>query len=100
IAKLEAETGAKLMERAGRGVRLTDAGRLLAQRAEEILGRLDAAEAELAVHIGLRHDSGRLAAFGSALSTLVAAAGPALRLGRADSAIHLTEADPTQAMRM
>src|SRR5260370_11167855 len=100
IAKLEAETGAKLMERAGRGVRLPDVGRLLAQRAEEILGRRDAAEAELAVHIGLRHDRVRLAAFGSALSTLVAAAGAALRLERAGSAIHLTEADPTQAMRM
>src|ERR1022692_60382 len=60
IARLEAETGAKLMERAGRGVRLTDAGRLLAERAEEILGRLDAAEAELAVHVGLRQGRGRL----------------------------------------
>src|ERR1700722_9037713 len=54
IARLEAETGARLLQRAGRGVRLTDAGRLLAERAEEIIGRLDAAEAELAAHVGLR----------------------------------------------
>ena len=54
IARLEAETGAQLLQRAGRGVRLTDAGRLLAERAEEIIGRLDAAEAELAAHVGLR----------------------------------------------
>jgi molybdate transport repressor ModE-like protein len=47
MARLESETGAKLMERSGRGIRLTDAGQLLAERAEEILGRLDAAEAEL-----------------------------------------------------
>ena len=39
LSRLEAETGALLTQRAGRGVRLTDAGRLLAERAEEILGR-------------------------------------------------------------
>jgi len=37
IARLESETGARLLERAGRGVRLTEAGKLLAERAEEIL---------------------------------------------------------------
>lgn len=78
MARLEAETGAKLMERSGRGVRLTEAGQLLAGRAEEILGRLDAAEAELAAHVGLRQERVRVAAFGSALGTLVAAAGAAL----------------------
>src|ERR1022692_1769986 len=74
MARLESETGAKLMERAGRGIRLTEAGRLLAERAEEILGRLDAAEAELAAHIGLRQGRVRLVAFGSALGTIVPAA--------------------------
>src|SRR6266545_4911387 len=54
LARLEAETGAKLVQRAGRGVRLTDAGRQLAERGAEILGRLDAAETELAAHVGLR----------------------------------------------
>src|ERR1700745_4496338 len=53
LARLEAETGAQLLERVGRGIRLTDAGRLLAERAEEIIGRLDAAETELAAHVGL-----------------------------------------------
>src|SRR5437773_11015064 len=47
LARLEAETGATLTQRSGRGIRLTDAGRLLAGRAEEILGRLDAAERNL-----------------------------------------------------
>lgn len=37
LARLEAETGAKLIQRVGRGIRLTEAGRLLAERAEEIL---------------------------------------------------------------
>jgi DNA-binding transcriptional LysR family regulator len=100
IARLEAETGAKLMEREGRGVKLTDAGRLLAERAEEILGRLDAAEAELALHIGLRQDRVRLAAFGSALSTLVAEAAAALHAEHPDTGIQVIQAEPGQALRL
>jgi len=100
MARLEAETGAKLMERAGRGVRLTEAGRLLAERAEEILGRLDAAEAELAVHVGLRQDRVRLAAFGSALATVVAEATAALRAERAATAVLLVQAEPAEALRL
>jgi len=100
MARLESETGAKLMERCGRGGRLTDAGRLLAERAEEILGRLDAAEAELAAHVGLRQEKVRLAAFGSALGTLAAAAGAALRADRAITDLSLVQAEPADALRM
>ncbi len=100
IARLEAETGAKLMERAGRGIRLTPAGQLLADRAEEILGRLDAAEAELAAHVGLARDRVRLAAFGTAISTLVAAACAELHASKADAGISVTQADPAEALRM
>lgn len=100
IARLEAETGAKLMERAGRGVRLTDAGRLLAERAEEILGRLDSAEAELAAHIGLRQGRVRLVAFGSALGTIVPAAAAWLQAERPDTNLLLAEAEPADALRM
>jgi DNA-binding transcriptional LysR family regulator len=100
IARLEAETGAKLMERAGRGVRLTEAGQLLADRAEEIIGRLDAAEAELATHVGLRQDRVRVAAFGSALATLVASVSAELHAEHADSALQLVQAEPAEALRM
>jgi DNA-binding transcriptional LysR family regulator len=48
LARLEQETGLTLLERIGRGVRLTDAGRLLAAHAERILAAVDTAEAELA----------------------------------------------------
>ena len=61
LARLEAETGTKLVQRVGRGIRLTDAGRLLAERAIEVIGRLDAAENELA---RLRRAAGRAAAAG------------------------------------
>src|ERR1700722_15446769 len=97
IARLEAETGARLLQRAGRGVRLTDAGRLLAERAEEIIGRLDAAEAELGAHVGVRV---RLAAFPSALGTIVPAAAARLEVETPGMDLMLTEAEPPEALRM
>jgi DNA-binding transcriptional LysR family regulator len=100
IARLEAETGARLLQRSGRGVRLTDAGRLLAERAEEIIGRLDAAEAELAAHIGLREGRVRLAAFPSALGTIVPAAAARLSAEWPGMDLMLTEAEPPEALRM
>jgi molybdate transport repressor ModE-like protein len=42
LGRLEAETGAQLLQRVGRGIRVTPAGQLLADRATEILGRIDA----------------------------------------------------------
>ena len=100
IARLEAETGARLLQRAGRGIRLTDAGRLLAERAEEILGRLDAAENELAAHVGLREGRVRLAAFPSALGTIVPAAAACLETESPGMDLMLAEAEPPEALRM
>jgi len=100
IARLEAETGARLLQRAGRGVRLTDAGRLLAERAEEIIGRLDAAENELAAHVGLRQGRVRLASFPSALGTIVPAAAARLEADSPGMDLMLAEAEPPEALRM
>jgi DNA-binding transcriptional LysR family regulator len=100
LARLEAETGTKLIQRAGRGIRLTDAGRLLAERAAEIIGRLDAAENELAAYTGLRAGRLRLAAFPSALGTIVPAAAALLREQQPGVDLRLTEAEPPEALRM
>lgn len=100
LARLEAETGTKLVQRAGRGIRLTDAGRLLAERGVEVIGRLDAAENELAVFAGLRAGRLRLAAFPSALSTIVPAAAAILRERHPSVDLRLTEAEPPEAVRM
>jgi len=100
LARLEAETGTKLIQRAGRGIRLTDAGRLLAERAEEVIGRLDAAENELAAYTGLRAGRLRLAAFPSALGTIVPAAAAILREHQPGVDLRLTEAEPPEALRM
>jgi len=100
LARLEAETGTKLIQRAGRGIRLTDAGRLLAERAAEVIGRLDAAENELAAYTGLRAGRLRLAAFPSALGTIVPAAAAMLREHQPGVDLRLTEAEPPEALRM
>jgi DNA-binding transcriptional LysR family regulator len=100
LSRLEAETGSQLTQRVGRGIRLTDAGRMLADRAEEILGRLDAAEAELASYVGLRAGRVRLAAFPSALSTLVPRAAASLLAERPEIELRFTEAEPPEASRL
>ncbi|MBM7366126.1 LysR family transcriptional regulator [Gordonia hydrophobica] len=48
LARLEAELGVAVVEREGRGVRLTDAGMLLARRGAGIVSQLERAESEVA----------------------------------------------------
>ena len=62
LSRLEAATGAKLVGRVGRGIRLTPEGQLLANRATEIVGRVDAATKELAAQVG--YDPARTCAAG------------------------------------
>ncbi|GAB2819404.1 LysR family transcriptional regulator [Actinoallomurus bryophytorum] len=100
LARLEAETGAQLVRRAGRGIRLTEAGRTLAERGAEILGRLDAAEAELSAHVGLSQGRVRLAAFPSALGTFVPRAAALLAARHPGLQVSLSEAEPPEAVRM
>ncbi len=74
IAKLEQETGTRLIERGPRGVRLTGAGELLVRHAESVLSRLDQAQAELEEHLQVRRGRLRLGAFPTAFVDLVARA--------------------------
>ncbi|WP_336207877.1 LysR family transcriptional regulator [Nonomuraea sp. LPB2021202275-12-8] len=100
LARLEAETGAKLIQRAGRGIRLTEAGKLLAERAADIVGRLDAAADELASHVGLRSGRVRLAAFPSALGTFIPKAVMRLDQAHPGLRLHLTETEPPEALKL
>src|ERR1700744_585728 len=81
-------------------VLVAGARRLLAERAVEVIGRLDAAETELAVCAGLRAGRLRLAAFPSALSTIVPAAAAILHERHPSVDLRLTEAEPQEAVRM
>jgi DNA-binding transcriptional LysR family regulator len=100
LARLEAETGAQLMQRVGRGIRLTPAGELLAERAVEIIGRIDAASAELSAHVGLSAGRVRLAGFTSVLSTLVPPATAILRGEHPGLRVSLTDTHPPEALAM
>jgi DNA-binding transcriptional LysR family regulator len=71
LAQLERDTGVTLLERVGRGVRLTEAGRRLAEHADAIIVRLEAAEADLAGLAGEAAGPLRVACFQTAAVTLV-----------------------------
>lgn len=100
IARLEAETGAKLVQRVGRGIRLTAAGRLLAGRAEEILGRLETARLELAAHVGLSAGTVRIASFASGLLELMPPVIEWLATEHPGLDLHLTDTHPPEALEM
>ncbi len=72
LATLEREAGVALLERDGRRLRLTDAGRGLVEHAEAVIARLELAESELAAAAG-DEAAGRVrvAAFQTAASGLV-----------------------------
>jgi molybdate transport repressor ModE-like protein len=100
LARLERETGAQLLQRVGRGVRLTTTGQLLADRAAEILGRVDAAAAELSSHVGLNAGRVRLAGFTSVLTTLIPAAAKILRREHPGLQLSLTDTHPPEALEL
>jgi DNA-binding transcriptional LysR family regulator len=68
---LEAETGAELLERTGRRVRLTPAGLTLTRHAERLLAAAEEAEAELAASSGGVAGTVRVAAFQTATLALI-----------------------------
>lgn len=98
LAKLEAEVGVPLLQRMGRGIRLTDAGRLLVDRAELILAQVESACAELDELAGLRTGRLRLASFPSALATLVPRAAARITSDHPGIELALTEAEPPDAL--
>src|SRR5260370_29478547 len=100
LARLEAETGAQLLQRVGRGIRLTQAGKLLADRAAEIIGRIDAADAELSAHVGLTAGRVRLAGFSSAIGSLVPRAIGALARKHPDLQAPLPDTHPPQPLEL
>jgi DNA-binding transcriptional LysR family regulator len=100
LARLEAETGAQLLQRAGRGIRLTQAGQLLADRAAEIIGRIDAADAELSAHVGLTAGRVRLAGFASIIGSLVPRAVAALASRHPDLQVTLTDTHAPEALEL
>ncbi|WP_119730039.1 LysR family transcriptional regulator [Thermomonospora amylolytica] len=80
LAALEREAGTALLDRTARSAELTDAGRRLALRAEDILNMVEAAEAELSAESGI--PSGRVVV--TAFPTAAVAFAPAIARSLAD----------------
>jgi DNA-binding transcriptional LysR family regulator len=74
IATLERQAGTALLERTPRGVRLTQAGSVLVEHAAAIAERLSAAEAQLDALVSLEGGRLRMAAFPTAVATVVSEA--------------------------
>src|SRR5215218_3975462 len=96
IAALEREAGTRLVERNGRGIRLTDAGRALVRRADAILVELAAADAELQAIAGLRGGRVRVSTFASAASALLPAAVTAFRAANPAVQVELSLVEATE----
>jgi molybdate transport repressor ModE-like protein len=100
LRRLEAATGARLVQRVVRGIRLTPEGELLAQRAKEIIGRVNAASAELAAQLGLRAGRVRVAGFQTVLSTVIPKAAAELSAAHPDIELNLIDMHPVEGLRM
>ncbi|MEU3556002.1 LysR family transcriptional regulator [Streptomyces fragilis] len=97
---LESSAGTPLIVRAGRGMRLTQAGEALVRHAAGILAGLTAAEEEVAAIAGLRAGRVRLVSFPSGSSTLVPTALAALRAEHPGTQVSLEEAEPPRSVEM
>lgn len=98
LARLEREIGQPLLERRGRGIRLTDAGSVLAEHAARLIDQVERVEAELAARRGAVVGTVTVAAFATAARGLLP---PALRTLRADYprlSVRLAELEPTEAI--
>lgn len=71
MKKLEREVGAELLHRTGRGVELTDAGRVFLNYAEEAIRRVDSGVSAVRELMGLEHGSIRVGGGATAITYLL-----------------------------
>lgn len=98
IARLEAEVGTPLVIRHGRGVRLTEAGRILVEHVDDVLARMDDTEERIAAIAGLRAGRVRVAVFPTAAAALIPDALARLRDRAPGVTVTLDEAEPNTAI--
>jgi DNA-binding transcriptional LysR family regulator len=91
IATLEREAGAQLIERMPRGIRLTEAGRILVGHTEAILGRMAAARTQIDAVARLQAGRLRIGSFSTANATIVPRAIAAFTRQHAAVELSLTE---------
>jgi len=98
VAKLERETGMRLVDRLPGRLRLTDAGRALVEHAETVMAALSAAERSLDALRGAQAGSLRIASFPSAAATLVAGALRAFHREHPDVEVGFVDAQSDEAL--
>ena len=98
LRRLERRLGTALVERSGRGVRLTEAGEVLARHGGAVTTALDAATEEVASLTGLRAGRVRLVAFPSSSATLVPRALALLRERHPGVRVTFAEAEPPESV--
>jgi len=98
LSMLEREAGVPLLEKAGRGVRLTDAALVLVEHAEVLLERAGLAEADLAAAAGTVAGRARIAGFQSVTLHLALPAMQALTRDYPRLRCELIDAEPELAL--
>jgi DNA-binding transcriptional LysR family regulator len=93
LGKLERETGTVLVEKDGRGLRLTSAGRVLVEHATRALTAVEEAEAALAAHHGAVAGSLTITSFPTACRGLLPAVLIRLAADHPRLSVGLIEAD-------
>ncbi|MFE9396725.1 LysR family transcriptional regulator [Streptomyces flavidovirens] len=99
MAKLEREVGEPLLAKNGRGVRLTDAGRLLADHAARILSQVELAQSDIEAQRGRVVGDLAVAAFPTAARGLLPAALAALRVDHPQLRVRMRELEPADSVR-
>ncbi|MEW2121101.1 LysR family transcriptional regulator [Streptomyces sp. NPDC005474] len=94
MSKLEREVGQQLLAKNGRGVRLTDAGQLLADHAARILSQVELAQSDLEAQRGQVVGELRLSAFPTAARGLFPAALATLRADHPGLRVRSCELEP------
>ncbi|MDX3801606.1 LysR family transcriptional regulator [Streptomyces sp. AK04-3B] len=98
LAKLEREVGQQLLAKHGRGVRLTDAGRLLADHASRILSQVELAQSDLEAQRGQVAGELRLSAFPTAARGLFPVALAELRKAHPALRLRSSELEPERGV--
>jgi molybdate transport repressor ModE-like protein len=99
LAALEREVGQPVIERNGRGVRLTGAAEVLVAHANVVLAQLEAAAADVAAYSEGVVGTVRIAGFATALAELAAPAASALRASHPRLVLTIAELEAPDCFR-
>lgn len=100
LVALEHEVGHRLLERDGRGVRLTSVGRILLGHANEVLAQLERAGADIAAYTTGTAGEVKVASFATAIGLVVAPAVGTLRDKEPGIQVRVLDAEGDQSLTM